>query len=452
MKVLFLYPCYKLEKTANHGIASLSAFLKNAGNATRLIYLENNEFEEAFEKIKAYSPDLVAVSVVTNQWNFVKDFAVAFKKRFKIPLVCGGAHINADPTAVKECPEIDGGCVGEGELFLKEYALRLKEKRSVKDLMNFCYLKDGDVVENDLNPLIANLDELPIPDYEIFTKEVYLNYPNLTFSRGCPHTCTYCCNELLRHTYRGKGIYIRYKSIERAMKEIAYVIEKFKPSILNFDDDSFTKSKKWVLEFVESYKNNFKLPFRCNARPEQLDEELVSALKSANCDLISIGIESGNEELRKRVLKRSMSNEAIEKAFALCKKYKIKSSSFNMVGIPDETPEMFRDTLELNKKVSPDYAQLTIFYPYPGTALGLYAKEKGYIISKQHAESYFRKGVLELPDFSYEQIKQAYKDFYWQIYKGKNIIRYVMKVYLEEYPFLWEKAKLIKRFIKKIFL
>ncbi|MCB4790826.1 MAG: B12-binding domain-containing radical SAM protein [Elusimicrobia bacterium] len=451
MKILFVYPCLKLEKTAHHGIASLSACLKEVGHETGLIYLESKDFNKAFERIRGFGPDLIAISVVTNQWNFVKDFISAFKRSFKIPIVCGGAHINADTEAIKEIPEVDALCYGEGEYPLKEFAERLKKNASFKDIKNLYYLDNSKIKKNDSYPLIAELDSLPLPDYEIFTKEVYLNYPSLSFSRGCPHNCTYCCNELLRNMYRQKGNYIRFKSAGRAMKEIENVITKFNPSILNFDDDSFTKSRKWVLDFCAEYPKRFKLPFRCNARPEQLDEELISSLKKANCELISIGIESGNEDLRKRVLKRNMSNADIEKAFELCKKYNIKTSSFNMVGIPEETPELFRDTLELNKKVMPDLVQLTIFYPYPGTELGEYCKQKGYIVDKQHAESYFRKGVLELPDFSYKEIRKAYKDFYWEMYKDRNISRYFLKVYLEEYPFLWEKAKLLKRLLKKLY-
>jgi tetratricopeptide (TPR) repeat protein len=153
-----------------------------------------------------------------------------------------------------------------------------------------------------------------------------------------------------------------------------------------------------------------------------INDEICKLLKDAGCEGIAIGIESGSEEIRKKVLNRKMSDELIIAAFKAAKKTGLKTSSFNMVGIPGETPEDFQKTIELNRKIMPDQMQLTIFYPYPGTRLGDYCFDKGYVKANHHP-NYFEETVLNLPTYPPERIKKDSHLFHFEVYKDFDIDR-----------------------------
>jgi len=279
----------------------------------------------------------------------------------------------------------------------------------------------------------------------VFSKRSIINYPALMFSRGCPYDCSYCCNNSLRKLYRGKGTYIRLKSVKRAMEEVQIFINNFSPLILNFDDDTFMKNREWLFSFLDEYKRLTKIPFNCNTRPETINEERCQRLKEANCNIISVGIESGNEHLRKQILKRRMSNMSIKESFDIMKKHGLKTSSYNMVGLPDETFENHMDTVKLNRDIQPDLMQISIFYPYLKTELGDYARDKGYIVEEsKFSHSYFSESILKMEQFPKWKIKCAYTFFHFNVFRNKSIIKALY--YLIRYNFL--KNIYIKKFLK----
>jgi anaerobic magnesium-protoporphyrin IX monomethyl ester cyclase len=158
---------------------------------------------------------------------------------------------------------------------------------------------------------------------------------------------------------------VRWKSPQKAVNEIKQLIMYSKPNEINIDDDTLTKNPEWLISFCDLYKDMCKVPFYCNSRPELLNPTLVKALCEAGCLGIGIGIESGSERIRSEVLGRPMSDEIIKSAFSTVKKFGIKTWSFNMVGVPTESAEDLKKTIELNDIVSPDFVRISIFTQYP---------------------------------------------------------------------------------------
>ena len=181
--------------------------------------------------------------------------------------------------------------------------------------------------------------------------------------RGCPYPCTFCQNKFFLEIYKGHGSFIRYRSFENIFQEMEQVIDKYKAERFYFSDETFTMNKERVIGFCGEYKKHFKNPFMCQTRVDCLDEDIVSSLKDAGCDHISLAIEAGNERLRTKVLKKSFKDEQIFKAFELAKKYDMKTQSFNMIGIPEETKETIFETVNLNKSLQPDRILCTIYRP-----------------------------------------------------------------------------------------
>jgi len=422
MHIRFVYP--DIESDPNRprhrpsslqlGIGYVSAVLKQGGHKTSLQHIykavSKEEFLKCMEKEK---PDLVCFSSTTNQFQYVKTFST-WVKELDLPILCGGVHATLVPEEVITLPTIDFVCIGEGEYPALELVNALQNDESIENIKNIWSKKDDTIIKNEIRPLISNLDELPFPDREIFDYETILKTngyrAEIIAGRGCPFNCTYCCNHALRKIYDGKGKYVRMRSVGNVLEEIEEITKKYKIKKIVFHDDIFTLFPDWVKEFCEQYPKRFNMKFGINARPESLNKDITTVLKSAGCEFIAIGIESGNEWLRKNVLKRYTTNEQIINAFKNAKEAGIRTYSLNMVGLPYETPEMIEDTIKINKIISPHDFQLSIFYPFPETELWNLCKKKGFL-TDEHRTGFMGDSILQLPTLSKKQIRMYYEKF-----------------------------------------
>ncbi|NLS77031.1 MAG: radical SAM protein [Chloroflexi bacterium] len=425
MKICFVYPDidgaehYGARKYY-HGLGYISAVLRQAGHETSLVYLQSEPTAESFvAEVQARAPDLLAFSSTTHQHRFVDRCAGWAKAAHpEWLIVSGGVHPTLVPEEVLANPAIDVVCVGEGEEALLDLVSALESGKSIAHIPNL-WARDresGEVSYNALRPLLTNLDLLPFADRELFDYAEILErnggVADLVAGRGCPYNCSYCCNHALRARYRGLGKYVRFRSVSNVLAEIRALKSRYAISVLNFQDDAFTLDRSWALEFCRAYGAEFALPFWINSRVEQLDEELIRALAQAGCQLVRIGVESGNEELRHGVLKRHMSNDDFRRVFGLLHQHGIQSYSCNMIGLPGETPEMVQETIDLNRDLDPDKFQFSVFYPYPMTELHDISVREGYLREDQDLTGYYgRESVLELPTLSAEELGQGYDRF-----------------------------------------
>ena len=395
----------------------MSAVLKKEGHQTCLLRVTKEiSKKDLIGKIERLKPDIICFSSTTNQFPHVKLYA-SWIKSLGIPVVCGGVHAILSPDEVISCDGIDIVCIGEGEYALLELVNNIKNAVIFDNIANLWVKENGKVTKNSIRPLISDLDSLPFPDRELFLQEKSLDAwgEEATFmaGRGCPYGCTYCCNHALRKTYSGKGPYVRIRSVNNLLDEIRSVTKEYGDVVkkLNFEDDTFTLFPKWLKEFCEAYKKEFNIPFSCNVRVETVNRDILSSLKDAGCYCIKLGVESGDEWLRKNILKRSMTNEEILAACKTAHELGLKISVYNMVGLPYETPKMVEETLKINRLINPNMMQTTIFYPYPNTELFNICKQEGFLTDKLK-KSYLDNGTtLNLPTLTQKQINNYYFQF-----------------------------------------
>ena len=402
-----------------HGLGYLSSVLKRAGHQTELIYLQKEPTQEEFlAQFLQVGADLTAFSSTTHQHPYVDKCARWIKATMpRMLTVVGGTHPTLAPEDVLTNSAFDVVCVGEGEYPLLDLVSALQEGRDWTGIRNLWLRRDGNVVRNPLRPLLADLDELPFPDRELFDLDRILadndGWLDMMAGRGCPYGCSYCCNPALREQLKGLGKYVRFRSVENVLAEIRVLTSRYSVKTLNFQDDTFTLDREWAVRFCHAYGQEFELPFWINTRVERInDEELVIALAHAGCRGVRIGIESGNEKLRAEILKRHMSNAQIRGAFALARKHGLDIYTCNMLGIPGETAAMIEQTIALNRKLEPADLQFSVFYPYPMTELYDVAVRNGYLVEGESLHSYYeRKSILRLPTLSKDELEKGYDHF-----------------------------------------
>jgi len=217
--------------------------------------------------------------------------------------------------------------------------------------------------------------------------------------------------------YKGKGKYVRFRSVDNIFKEIKELIKKYGNYVKNieFYDDTFTLDKKRINEFCKRYPKEIGIPFNINARVDAVDLEIFKSLRKAGCVRVSIGIESGDPYIRNKILKRNMTDEQIITSFKDAKKVGLKTYAFNMVGIPFETKESIKKTIELNKKCQPDYVGVSIFNAFKGTEIYDIC-EKNNWLKKSYARSYFRESNINHPNFSIFKLRKIRNSFGFKVF------------------------------------
>jgi len=424
VKILFIYSDisgaehYGAKKYYS-GLGSLSAVLKAAGHQTALIYLQAEPSRgDLLAQVQAAAPDLVAFSSTTHQFPYIERYAGYLREALPAtPRVIGGTHPTLVPEQVAASGVFDVICVGEGEYPLRDLVERLEQGHDYADVANLWVRRGDEVIRNPLRPLIADLDELPWVDRELFDFDALLaandGWVDIMSGRGCPYECSYCCNPGLKTCYDGLGKYVRFRSVGHVIGELKALRARYPVKTVNFQDDTFTLERRWTLEFCRAYGAEVGLPFWINTRAERiLDEKLVPALAEAGCAGVRIGVENGDETLRAGVLKRRMSNDDLVRAFALLHKHGLKAYSCNMIGIPGETPASIQATIDLNRRLEPDEFQFSVFYPYPMTELHDTCVAQGLIRPDHAISSYYAKdSVLDLPTLSAEELTRGYERF-----------------------------------------
>lgn len=383
-----------------HGIEVLSAVLKKAGHYVDVFVMDTDK-GDVIEFLRKSSPDLVAFSISSSSYEWALDVAKKIKKALGTTTVFGGPHPTYFPEFINT-PCVDIICIGEGEYAFLELANRLDAGKEITDIKNLWVKKGKKVYKNLLRDLV-NLDELPIPDRGIYFKYSFLkDSPTKRFAptRGCPYNCTYCYNQAYKRLYTGKGSYVRYRSPRSIIDEILYVKDNANLKYVSFVADTFTTNIKWLKELLLLYKKEINLPFYCQGRVNELNDEVMKLLKDSGCCYLAFGVESGNEKIRRLVLNKNFSNEDIIRVGKLAKKYKIKILTFNMFGLPNETLEEAFDTVRINAEIGADAISATILQPTSGTQIYEYLEKNNLFVEEhdpQKIAGHYEQSAIKSP-------------------------------------------------------
>lgn len=394
---------------------TIAAVLREGGFHNEVVSADPDSVERALD---GGDDAVLAFSTTTTYSRRYLELNRAVKARHPgVFSVFGGAHPTFFPQMVDE-QGVDAVCVGEGELPMLELVAALAERRSPREIANL-WVKEGTTVHrNPVRPLIDDLDRLPLPARDLFASHAadpHLSAIVMT-GRGCPYRCTYCYNHVYHRLYEGKGRVVRRRSVDHVMRELSG-LKAEGCGFVRFMDDVFILDRDWVLEFASRYRAEVGLPFTCLVRANVVTEEMVRALKAAGCHRMMMGIEAGNERLRRTVLKRQMSDEQILTAGRVIREAGIRLVTANILAIPGGTLDDDWQTVDLNLRIRPGYASASVMQAFPGTEIHDIAAELGLLqednlLQLEHGEGFGFSTAFRHPSESdRRQVENLHKFF-----------------------------------------
>lgn len=418
------------QQQIQYGISYISSILKKHDHDTKLIvlckYFGRKNRVIIDDGIDKFRPKLVCFTAVYSEYDFIAEVARYIKMRYPhIYLLIGGCHASLNRAKVLG-DGFDALCVGEGEHPTLELVAQLEKGLLPSKISNLWIKNNREVEKNTTRPFLPDLDSLPFPDREIwqsFIDEQLDPWISVLAGRGCPFDCTYCCNHALKGL--AAGPYVRFRSPDNILDEIKYVTSRFPgKKEIYLEVETFGMNRRWAVELCDklaAFNNTIKDPlsFGANLRVTENAEleGLFAALKNANFRFINIGLESGSETLRRSVLNRYYTNQDVIDAVRLARKYGLKVTLYNMIGLPGERPDDFKETVNVNRICLPDKHFTSIFFPYPGTKLHLLCESEG-LLKNIVTDAERRYAVLDLPGFTRKQIQKSYEWFEYYVYKG----------------------------------
>jgi len=411
------------------GLAWLASVLVEDGYKVSIIDSEALVLtpEEVVKTIIEKDPSVVGFTATTISVNRSYNVAKMLKEAgYKGQVLIGGPHVTAVPEdTLRKFPIFDLAVLGEGEKTIRElFPLLLDNKSRLQEkLTEQSDLSDDKPVDSDIeqsgllstNSLsaaikaikgIAFIDEtgsfVRNPDREYLSKDELAKMPlpafellppldsayqpsalrshrlpssSLITTRGCGGKCTFCDNTVF-------GTRIRSFSAEYIIEMVRILVEKYGIRDITFYDDNFVVNKKRLKEFCALLKENFPdLSWSCNARVDVITEELVSLVKEHGCWQMSVGIESGVQEILD-VECKGITIEQVKKAVGLLNKYGIKTKGFFMIGHPNETEETIKKTIDFALSLPLDDFQMSFLTPFPGTCIYKNIEQWGVLDAK----------------------------------------------------------------------
>jgi len=337
-------------------------------------------WQELHETIVRTNPNRIGINVLNVKYQSALKI-IDIAKLYNISVIVGGNHPTTEPRAYSE----------DIEVFCGEFESRGR----VKDL-----------------------DSTPLPNYDILLDKYSPNgYAHVLSSRGCPFNCAFCASKIMWNRY------VTYKSIDRILTEMRYVHHRFRSDYFTFWDETFTVNKKRITEFCSKY--DIPALWRCDTRADAITEPMVKMMKESGCGQMSLGLESGDDEILKYV-KKGETTEDFKRAAEILNKCGISWKAYMIIGFPRDTEETILRSIEFVKALHPFRITLSFFTPYKGTDLYEETKALGLIkdsydmslFSHQSPHNYFcplitkerffqlrDKITIEIDEYNKEAIK-----------------------------------------------
>lgn len=418
------------------GVAYLAAVLEQNGYTVKIVDLAAEDFhhreniadnlfmiglsyQETEKRIRDFEPDMVGVScLISSQFKDMRKLCELVKKVDKnIVTIVGGGHPSALPAQSLQYEHIDFVSIGESECTLLGAIEALNSNGDFSHIDGFGYKHDGNISITPKTKFIENIDTIPFPARHLLPMETYfktnipqcgtsLKSPNTSIvtSRGCPARCIYCASsQFWGRKFRGR-------SPENVLQEMESLIRLYGVKELSIIDDNLTLDKERAMKLFQGMidrRLNLVWNTPNGSAVWALDEELLSKMKEAGCYEVTFAVESGDQEVLTKIIKKPLRLSSVEKLVAHAKGLGLLVKAFFMMGFPGETREQMKKTIDFAKRLRFDAVGIFIATPLPGTELYKICKESECLTRDFDFEKInFAEGSIRIPNLAPEELER----------------------------------------------
>lgn len=403
-------------------------------------------------KIFEYSPDIIGISSMTHEISRAAILASKIKKSIDYDLIAivGGCHVTALPVeTIKEFSSFDYGVIGEGELTIVRLVDALKNKRCVKEIPGIVFRdENSEVILNIHNDVLSAdlLNQIPVHTLKhYYGNDLKALKPKnashtIFSSRGCPYNCVFCMQVL--------GRKVRYRSIDSIIDEIKYVVDNYGAHTINFSDEIFlfnNQRTKDLLNRLIDEGISDKIKWSGQTRANMVTSEIIKLAKKSGCYQLGMGVESGNEQILKKINKKITISQ-IYNAVNIIKKANIELGTYFILGHPGETEKTAKETCDLAIKLNTNTIAIGLMVPYPGTAIYDMAlnNEQGYTLLSKKWDDYDKYGsnALMIHGIDNYKLNKLQRSTYLKFYIKNFRI-------LDLFMYTWSRRRAFLYFLKK---
>ncbi len=408
MRVLLASPesgVWNSRKHIHMGLGYLAGALLAHGYEVDIWDAAVEEEHESFADLLEREPyDVVGISaptpLITNAWE-----AARIAKAHGAITILGGPHLTLMPHESMLQNAVDLVVRGEGEQTLIEVLAALEQdggtngapdspalfsEKSMGHILGLSWRDEaGKIRHNPDRPLIEDLDAIPFPAHHLFKIERYTNLNPLTdgldpnaraytivTSRGCPYKCIYCSKPITGDTWRAR-------SVENVIAEWRWLVEDLGATEIGVTDDIWNldlqRAKELCQALIDNHLNHVPWVTIHGMKVNSTDPELFRLMKAAGCKRVGFGIENGDDEILRKVIKKGQTVEMVRNAIQWAKEAKLQTMGFFIYGMPGETEETMEKTTRLALELDPDLAHFLMATPYPGTEMWNILQQEGLV-------------------------------------------------------------------------
>jgi anaerobic magnesium-protoporphyrin IX monomethyl ester cyclase len=409
------------------GLASIASYLEQRGTGADIIdcYARPDSDRAIRDYLLAERPAFIGLSCTTS--SFLDGIRIARLAREAVPgikTVFGGPHVSSlKERLFPDFPAMDFAVIGEGEETMAELVAKgLDDPAAVKGII---YRRGGETSFTGYRDAVLELDDLPFPAYEKlagFPSSYMLpifNYPrtpntSCISSRGCPYACSYCDRSVFRRSFR-------YNSALYLYEHLSYLKTRFGIRHINFYDDQFTFNRQRVEDFTGMMIDRpLGMTFNCAVRAEHIDPELLTRMRSAGCWMMSLGIETGDEQLLAQHRQNADLDHLAQK-IRMIKEAGIRTKGLLMMGLPGETEQSIRRSKKYVFSLPIDDFNLAKFTPFPGSPIYENIRELG-----EFDENWEKMDCMHFlfvtKGMTRERLEELFADFYRSHFKRPKVL------------------------------